>query len=399
MTTSLLGFAGLAVLALAFVVYPMVRKHKSVAAELDAEDLHRQTHREWYQQRVAEIEQESTDPDARAALQQELAAAVLAETDANVNFGNANHRQISAPSKFWHWYLSAGVLVISGLVYSALSDHRLPMIQGAEVVLTLDETTQSDRLGSWRERLQERLNRNPEDAKSWYLLGHAALKLSDASAAAQAFAKTDALVENDVSVKFYWLQARLMANSGQLDNVSEGLANQLLSMDPNNGPVLELLSVTMMQRGDLHQSIRYMNRAITASGNVDRQIALASAITVLRGRLDAKAPHIAVSVTTTAEPEDRAVVFVVARPPGGGMPYAAVRRPAAMLPFSVQLDDLVSMSEGRSLSAAEEFEILVRVSKQGIAQANTDDWVWRSAVMSQQDLQNGKAVRAILQPN
>ena len=251
MTTSLLGFAGLAVLALAFVVYPMVRKHKSVAAELNAEDLHRQTHREWYQQRVAEIEQESTDPDARAALQQELAAAVLAETDANVNFGNANDRQFSAPSKFWHWYLSAGVLVISGLVYSALSDHRLPMIQGAEVVLTLDETTQSDRLGSWRERLRERLNRNPEDAKSWYLLGHAALKLSDASAAAQAFAKTDALVENDVSVKFYWLQARLMANNGQLDNVSEGLANQLLSMDPNNSPVLELLSVTMMQRGDL----------------------------------------------------------------------------------------------------------------------------------------------------
>ena len=27
------------------------------------------------------------------------------------------------------------------------------------------------------------------------------------------------------------------------------------------------------------------------------------------------------------------------------MPYAAVRRPAAMLPFNVQLDDLVSMSE------------------------------------------------------
>ena len=94
MTTSLLGFAGLAVLALAFVVYPMVRKRKSLAAELNAEDLYRRTHREWYQQRLAEIEQESTDPDARAALQQELAAAVLAETDANVNFGNANDRQL-----------------------------------------------------------------------------------------------------------------------------------------------------------------------------------------------------------------------------------------------------------------------------------------------------------------
>ena len=56
-----------------------------------------------------------------------------------------------------------------------------------------------------------RLDQAPEDAKSWYLLGHVELKLSQPNAAAQAFAKTDALIENDVSVKFYWLQARLLA--------------------------------------------------------------------------------------------------------------------------------------------------------------------------------------------
>ena len=89
-------------------------------------------------------------------------------------------------------------------------------------MLTLDETTQSDSLRSWRERLQQRLDQAPEDAKSWYLLGHVELKLSQPNAAAQAFAKTDALIENDVSVKFYWLQARLLASNGQLDSVSEG---------------------------------------------------------------------------------------------------------------------------------------------------------------------------------
>lgn len=399
MTISLLAFAGLALLALGFVIYPMVRKRGAVAEEPDAEHQHRRTHREWYQQRVAEIEQESQDPEARVALQQELAAAVLAETDAIDNTNGASNQPVAAPSKFSLGYLGAGVVVLSIIVYSALADYRLPLIQGAEAVLTLDETTQSDSLRSWRERLQQRLDQAPEDAKSWYLLGHVELKLSQPNAAAQAFAKTDALIENDVSVKFYWLQARLLASNGQLDSVSEGLANQLLSIDPNNGPVLELLSVTMMQRGDLHQAIRFMNRAITASGNVDRQIALAGAISVLRSRMASADPRIGVAVSATAKPEETAVVFVVARPPGGGMPYAAVRRPASMLPFTVQLDDLVSMSEQRILSTAEEFEVLVRVSKQGIAQANPEDWVWRSAVLTQQDLQSEKVLQATLLPN
>ena len=100
MTISLLAFAGLALLALGFVIYPMVRKHGAVAEEPDAEDQHRRTHREWYQQRVAEIELESQDPEARVALQQELAAAVLAETDAIDNTNGASNQPVAAPSKF-----------------------------------------------------------------------------------------------------------------------------------------------------------------------------------------------------------------------------------------------------------------------------------------------------------
>lgn len=396
MTISLLGFAGLAALALGFLCYPLLRTHADALVEEDVESQHRRTHRDWYQQRVKELNLETQDPEARAALQQELAAVVLAETDAAVD---PSASSIKVTGKYWLWYLGAGVLVISAVVYATLADFRLPLIQGAEIVLTLDEETQSDVLNDWRERLQERLEQAPEDAKSWYLLGHAWLKLGQPDAAAQAFARTDALTVSDVSVKFYWLQARLLASNGELDRVSEGLANELLSIDPNNGPVLELLSVTMMQRGNLHEAIRLMNRAITASVNIDRQIALAGAISVLRSRMEAADPRVAVQVSASTKPPDTAVVFVVARPPGGGMPYAAIRRPAAMLPFNVQLDDLVSMSEQRILSAAEEFEVLVRVSNEGIAKANPEDWVWQSEVLSQQDLQNGKVLQALLQPD
>jgi hypothetical protein len=43
--------------------------------------------------------------------------------------------------------------------------------------------------------------------------------------------------------------------------------------------------------------------------------------------------------------------------------------------------------------------VLVRVSNQGIAKANPEDWVWQSEVLSQQDLQNGKVLQALLQPD
>jgi len=55
-----------------------------------------------------------------------------------------------------------------------------------------------------------------------------------------------------------------------------------------------------------------------------------------------------------------------------------VRRPAFLMPFDVQLDDLVSMSPTRPLSAAERYEVAVRLSLSGAAMAQPEDWSWLS---------------------
>lgn len=392
MMTSIMGFAGLAILAFGFLAYPVLRRQQPRTEDEDGNAEHRRTQRAWYQQRLEELNQEVQDSQAQEALQQELAAVLLAETETTKTTSSLSTK---APAGMLVIGLSAAVLLVSALVYNGLADYRLPLIHGAEEILTLDERTEVASLRSWSQRLQRRLESSPEDAKSWYLLGHAQLKLGAAAAAAEAFATTDRLIDNDVSVKFYWLQARLLASNGELDRVSEGIANELLRIDPNNGPVLEVLSVAMMQRGDLAAAIRLMNRALTASQSIERQAGLAAAISVLRGRMEPTAAKIVVQVSTLIAPSDRAVVFIVARPPGGGMPYAAVRRPVSLLPFTVQLDDLVSMSEQRTLSMAEEFEVLVRISETGVAQANPGDWVWRSKVLTTQDLQRGTTLQAI----
>jgi len=74
-----------------------------------------------------------------------------------------------------------------------------------------------------------------------------------------------------------------------------------------------------------------------------------------------------------------AVLFVIARPVGGGIPYAVVRRPVAGVPASVRLDDAVSMNPANPLSKAAEVEIIARLSLTGRPQAGPGDWQWTSA--------------------
>ena len=73
------------------------------------------------------------------------------------------------------------------------------------------------------------------------------------------------------------------------------------------------------------------------------------------------------------------------------------KTPAALMPFSVRIDDLVSMSDTRKLSSAEDFEIMVRLSVSGVAQAEKGDWVWRSQPFSGNEASIG-VVQAILAP-
>ena len=77
-------------------------------------------------------------------------------------------------------------------------------------------------------------------------------------------------------------------------------------------------------------------------------------------------------------PPENAVLFVIARPVGGGVPYAVVRRPVSGVPPSVRLDDAVSMNPANPLSGASDVEIIARLSLTGRPQAGPGDWQWQS---------------------
>ena len=405
----MLGFVILAVLGLAFLILPIFMRSGVEVLDTRGDSTSR-----WYRSRLAELEDDAADLDVREEIKAELGAILLAEMpDAQETKEAAGHLEGAYSEKdngskdahaLARKYLTTASLVLVALstfVYSNLGEYRLPEIRGAEAVLELSMEADEADILSWQGLLENWLADNADDAKSWYLLGHSRLKLGNFSQAAEAFANTNALVENDISVKFYWLQSRYMANKGVLDATSKSLAEEILKVDPSNDSVLEILAIAAISEGESATAIKLLNQSLSGLRDPRRQVATIQTIVKLRETLSPQPQGISVEVSASAgvaaQVDKAATVFVVARPVGGGMPYAAVRRPAALMPFLVRIDDLVSMSDTRKLSSAENFEIMVRLSASGVAQAQTGDWVWRSRPFSGKEASIG-AVQALLAP-
>jgi cytochrome c-type biogenesis protein CcmH len=361
----------LCMLAMGFVLWPLVNKRsKQISSGAVVE--HDAVIRALYRGRVEEVATETADSDLLGELHNELSAVLLVEqtTQKSPTATTRGHPR-------WLVGLSLFVPVLAVLLYFQISDPSLPALRGAESVLTASEEDVAE-LESWRLRLAARVKDSPEDNNSWYLLGHSYLKLGRFAEAAEAFATTNKLAGDDLNVMLYWLQARYLNSRGMFDGVSHELADKLLAEHPDFPVVLEMLALDAFRREAYGESVRYLNRALSSTSDLTQQATFATAISQVRSNMIAPPPGVTVDVSVGSKIPGQATVFVIARPVGGGMPFAVVRRSAGAVPFTVRLDDLVSMSETRLLSSAEVFEVVVRLSQSGTARADEGDWQWRS---------------------
>ena len=378
--------------------------------------------RAWYEERLRAVEQETLDEEDKTQLAEELAAVLLAEyPDAEGKVVGKNDELPSAllggangsskPSAMADWlprgsprpalrlFLCGALLLGVALgVYVQLGSYGASKIQGAQAILSLSAEDDAAELQSWQMVLNAWLADRPDDAPSWYLLGHAHLKLGDFGQAERAFAQAHAFAKTDALVKLYWLQARYLSQQGALDALSKQLAREILAANPNNQQVLEMLAVAAIGEGDAPTAITMLNRTLNILQQPDRVRATVDAIRALRMSdalpVSASALQVEVSVAEGLRANPNDTVFVVARPVGGGMPYAVARRPSWLLPFAVVLDDLVSMSPDRPMSQAETIEIFVRLSATGTAEGAPGDWRWLSEPISMEQSSDSDANNA-----
>lgn len=397
--------AALVLMALAFTAWPLLRgagPPRSVASR-------RALLRAQYRDRVAELAGEAAsgqlDPENRAAVEAELGANLLdefhqtqlqARDDAEAAFAReqSDHGRVGAAV----WVLLA-LLPVAGIgIYLSAGEPDAATVAGAQEVLRLNPDTQRADIEAWRDRLARRVASRPDETESWYLLGISRLQLGEFAAAAEAMASVHRLGGDDPNIDLYWLQSRYLAAGGTLDERSRSIAQRLLAARPNHPMVLEMFAIEAYRGGDFRRAVEFLNQALSSPMAAAQAQTLLAGLAQARSRMAPLNPSIDVNVAVPQGAPRNGTVFVIARPPGGGMPYAVLRRPAELLPLAVRLDATAGMSEATSLANAAEVEVVVRLSRSGNPQPAAGDWEWRSEPLNVAALDAPLALEADLAP-
>ena len=337
-----------------------------------------------YRRRLEELEEEAAagivEASSRVEVEQELDRGLLDEFAGEHAVPGPADVPATSRGRGRAWLLvAAGVPLLALTLYLQVGEPDAELLRSATVVLELDPDRDRLELDRWRVLLADRLERAPDDVQSRYLLGRIYLKDGEYERAAQSFSLAHAIVGDDPGIDLVWLQAVYLANAGRLDEAGKRIAERILTREPNHPMVLEIMAIDAYRRGDYRESVMRFNRALGNAVEPVHRTALELFLKQARSMLGELMPGIDVVLKALEPPPASATLFVIARPVGGGMPFAVVRRAAAPLPDVVRLDDAVSMNPALPLSAAEEVEVVVRVSLTGAAMRHPGDWEWRSA--------------------
>ena len=172
-------------------------------------------------EQVLEAEENSSEDFVSSELKDELGLIYLLEEEQQTKKVSPNSLGDGGVFQVFLGIAFALILVAS-LSYWTVGGQDVLEVVGAEELLGLDAVKDSVILRGWVGRLTHRVGTDEKDGKSWYLLGHAHLKLGEYRRAADAFSNSNLWIARDINVLSYWLQARYL-QFGSLDSKSLGI--------------------------------------------------------------------------------------------------------------------------------------------------------------------------------
>ena len=234
-------------------------------------------------------------------------------------------------------------------------------------------------------RLQERLEKNPNDIDGWVLLGRSLSMEQRFSAAAEAYGKAYELAGDVPEIMAQYAETLALSNKGQFEGKPIELLNRAREVGPPSPRILWLLGVVAAQQGDPAEAVRIWNQLLamlpagsnaaemveTSIRRVGGKPVVANNSTTPKSgsgeRPVTGAGTVKLNVTLSPELKERVApgdtVFIFARAEQGPrMPIAAVRHQVRELPLTITLDDSSGMA-GRKLSAYDRVVVVARVSK------------------------------------
>ena len=298
--------------------------------------------------------------------------------------------QAKASQSSGRWMASVLIVAIpllAGSLYWTLGNY-----QSLSPVEQTAATPEQEQMSKMVAGLAERLEKQPDDALGWTMLGRSYKYLQQNDKAVVAFEHAYKLIGNQPEIMLLYADALAFANNEQLAGKPAELVFKALAMEPDNVTGLWLGGMAKAQTGDFAAAMdlwkkleAQLPRGSEAQQEIQGMLAkLATQIpegaTAQAESKPANAVSIDVQVSLSPElqksvsPSD--TVFIYAQALSGlKMPLAIVRKQVSDLPLTVNLTDAMAMMPSMKLSNFEQVKLLARISKSGGAMQQPGDLI------------------------
>ncbi len=391
----------LTVVAMSFVLIPLWRLRKR---ELQRDwHVREEKNREIFAQRQQELEQEMRDGSIANEdyhrLLAELQRAFLADMQGLQSLQSSPPNAQAA--MLWVPLVLVLLIPVAAVVlYSykgSAPDLQLPALM-KEVGAAQDKDSQAAALDKLATVLAERMQRRPADLQNGYMLGTLYLGMDRHAEAITVFKQMldhmkpspDRATVLGQLAQTYFLQA-----NNTITPEAKAAMEAALTLNPNEQSVMGLYAVDAFLKRDFVTALKYWRRQLSdlQPGSADAE-QLRQRITVIESNLPADQKAAAqgarLSVVIDVSPELAAKVsgdmrlFVYARNPAMPMPIVAQNLAVPSFPFTIMLDNTMSMT-GMQLESAPKLVVGARLSRSGTAIAKSGDLETLSAPFELKD--------------
>ena len=236
--------------------------------------------------------------------------------------------------------------------------------------------------------LAERLERQPNDAAGWAMLGRSYLVMQRHADAAAALKKSLALHSTDAQPHADLADALAFVAGRRFDGEPERLLQRALQLNPHNTKAQELMGTLAFDRQDYKTAVLHWQAAL-AQLQPSGPVALNLQAGILKAqRLAGLSPpdngaaatgarisgriSLAPALKARVLPDD--TVFIFARlVDGPRLPVAVLKRRAAELPLDFVLDERSAINPTLRLSASMQVVVGARISRSGQAAPQSGD--------------------------
>lgn len=385
----------LIILALAFVLYPVMFHRRGARQQTDLRNQNLMA----YRSRMAELEKEHQagiiDEESHRQLRDELAGAMLDDVPDN-----------EAPAKTVPGRKAAmAVALISILVIPAatvLLYEEWGSMDSVEAFVAMQELGSSDdareaQMKELAQQLRTRLEAGPENPDGWAMLGQTYMRLELYDDAAWAFRELADSVSSDDGSRAVALglsaQAQFFRSQGAMTDEVTSAIEAARALNPDEVNSLGLLGIHSFSQGNYREAIDYWERIQTVAPDHPQLASIQGGIKEAYTRLGEQPPAmdegivsqaggVGVSVRVTLDeafqqdiPADTTLfLFARAANTQGGPPLAVVRLTAGALPVEIRLDDSHAMAPQAVISGVEEVVVTARLTRSGNINAQQGDW-------------------------